>query len=88
MNALARTYSLKEIEADLSIVEDATKECASCDPDSPKAVPRSKCKVCGGTGRQKLAAIAILKELNSSEAEEEDQIPEGDEYEEDEYLEY
>jgi len=94
MGGLARAFAFEELEEDPSLVEGQTKECSACDPDSPKPVPREKCSICGGTGREKLAAMEILSDLRASMAQglgdEEQDIPEGDEYEDDDglYLEY
>lgn len=63
MPALARAFRFDEIEADLTLVEHATKECFLCDPDNPRCVPRQTCERCGGTGQEPLAAAAIAKEL-------------------------
>ena len=67
MRALA--FKITEVEENPSLVEGATKECSSCDPDSPLAVPRNKCKACGGSGREPLAILEIVKELRESVAE-------------------
>lgn len=63
MSALARAFTFNEIEADLTLVEKATKECFACDLDNPKAVPRHGCKSCGGTGHEPIAAADIAREL-------------------------
>jgi hypothetical protein len=64
--ALARAYKLQEIEDNPSLIEGVTKECSGCDPDSPRCVPREKCTVCKGTGREGLALVEILQELKDN----------------------
>ena len=51
MPALARAFTFEEIEADLTLVEGATKECFTCDPDNPRSIPRPTCPSCLGTGQ-------------------------------------
>ncbi len=66
MSALARAYNITEIESDESLVAHATKECHSCDPDSPLAVKRDVCTVCQGAGREPLLCLEIARELAES----------------------
>lgn len=66
MGALARAYTVTEIEKDLTLVSDLTKECYTCDPFNPRRVPREQCQTCLGTGLQKLAIAEIAAEISKS----------------------
>lgn len=90
----ALAFKFDEIEADASLVADATKECFDCDPDNPRGVPTDKCATCGGTGRQALAAAQIAEELGAARAGTDGgdgapkEKPSADGGDDDEYLEY
>lgn len=66
MSALARAYKIEEIEENPALAAKATKECFACDQDNPLHVARATCKMCAGTGRQKLSAVGIACELKAS----------------------
>lgn len=83
MPALARSYTFDEIEADLTLVEKATKECFVCDPDNPRALPRHSCTRCGGTGQEPIAAAEIAKELMENRRK-----PKSANIQDEEFLEY
>lgn len=90
----ALAFTIDEIEADASLVAGATKECFNCDPDNPHGVTTAKCIVCGGTGRQVLAAAQIAEELGAAKAGTDGgenaakEKPSSGGGDEDEYLEY
>jgi hypothetical protein len=67
MNALA--IKILDVEEDLSLVDGVTKDCADCDPDGMKRVPREACSSCGGTGRQAINAAEVARELRASKKE-------------------
>ena len=66
---MSLAYAFADVEADLSLVEGATKDCPGCDADNPRAARRDECKTCDGTGRVPLAAVEIAKELKAARAE-------------------
>lgn len=69
MSALAHAIKIEDIEADETLVAEATKDCFACDLDNPRRVKRETCSVCKGTGREPLAALEISRELRESKKE-------------------
>lgn len=67
--SLALALDFRQIEADPSILDKATKDCPACDPDNPRHVSREGCQTCNGTGQVGLAAGEIAKELKASRTE-------------------
>lgn len=67
--APALAYLERDLEKDLSPVNGLTVECAKCDPDNPRAVPRAQCPVCKGAGRSLVALPTIIEELKESRLE-------------------
>lgn len=65
----ALALNCRELEKDPTSVGDLTVECANCDPDNPRAVPREKCRHCGGTGRARVGILAVVEEIHSSRLE-------------------
>lgn len=64
--SVALAFKISDIEQDQTLVDAVTKECEGCDPDNPRAVARDKCKLCGGTGRQALAAGDVAREISAA----------------------
>jgi hypothetical protein len=61
--------ALKDLEKDAEPAANLTVECCACDPDNPRAVPRSKCRSCGGTGRSPIRLGSIVTEIHASRLE-------------------
>ncbi len=62
----AVAYTSRELEEDPTIVDDLVVQCAGCDPDNPRAVPRSKCRSCGGSGQSRPKISVIVGEIKAS----------------------
>jgi Zn-finger nucleic acid-binding protein len=67
--SLAFALDFREIEADPSILDRATKDCPACDVDNPRHVSREGCETCGGSGQVGLSAGEIAKEIKASRNE-------------------
>jgi len=59
----------RSLEKDVAPAADLTVACASCDPDNPRAVPRSSCKECRGTGLARVLLASVMGEIHSSRLE-------------------
>ncbi len=58
--------ALRDLEKDQAPAEDLRVECANCDPDNPRSVPRKSCKHCGGTGKARTVLAQIAAEIHTS----------------------
>jgi len=67
--SVALALNCRELEKDPTPVADLTVECANCDPDNPRSVPREKCRQCRGTGRARVAVSTVVGEIHSSRLE-------------------
>ena len=65
----ALAYRERDLEEDLSPVQELTTECARCDPDNPLAVAREKCPDCKGSGRALVALPTIIEQMKESRLE-------------------
>lgn len=59
----------RALEKDPAPAADLTVECAHCDPDNPRAVPREKCRYCNGTGRARVLLTSVVEEMRASRLE-------------------
>lgn len=62
----ALAYTSRSLEEDPTAVDDLTVQCAGCDPDNPRSVPRSKCQACRGTGKSRPEIALIVGEIKAS----------------------
>jgi hypothetical protein len=76
--------TVAEIESNPSCLKGMTKECYTCDLDNPRAIPRETCKVCGGSGREGLAASEIVEELREARSNKKQEASEDSDL----YLQY
>jgi hypothetical protein len=67
MSALA--LDCRTLERDATPAASLRVDCAGCDPDNPRAVPREKCQKCRGTGRAVPELAPIVGEIRSSRLE-------------------
>jgi len=67
MSALA--LKCRELEKDSTPVADLTVECAMCDPDNPRGVPRAKCPSCKGSGQARIEVSTVVGEIHASRLE-------------------
>jgi len=65
----ALALNCRSLEKDPTPVESLTVECAKCDPDNPRSVPRESCPVCRGTGRARVEVATVVGEIKASRLE-------------------
>jgi hypothetical protein len=66
---VAFAFNCRALEKDPAPAADLTVECANCDPDNPRGVPREKCRCCKGTGRAPVAITVVMGEVHTSRLE-------------------
>jgi hypothetical protein len=65
----ALALNCRILEKDAAPAANLTVECANCDPDNPRGVPREACRKCGGSGRSRVGLSDIVSELRASRLE-------------------
>jgi hypothetical protein len=65
----ALALNCRVLEKDATPAANLTVECANCDPDNPRGVPRASCRKCGGSGRSRIGLSDIVAELRASRLE-------------------
>lgn len=65
----ALALDCRTLEKDATPAASLRVVCSGCDPDNPRAVPRARCKRCGGTGLASPELASIVKEIGASRLE-------------------
>lgn len=65
----ALALNCRSLEMDDGPAENLTVQCAKCDPDNPRSVPRSKCPACRGSGKARVGLSSVVREIHASRME-------------------